>query len=125
MLTPFVLPEEQVIGKNMPMDADAFDSMDNQLFRDAYRIRAEDTFDLNYLYENKQLQRMKALAERIVAGNVTLANQYPYSSFYGKSVPGESILCYRQIYEVLKRRELESNLDMDKIIFFEKDENIL
>ena len=124
VLTPFVLPEEQVIGKNMPMDDDAFDSMDNQLFRDAYRIRAEDTFDLNYLYENKQLQRMKVLAERIVAGNVTLSNQYPYSSFYGKSVPGESILCYRQIYEVLKRRELESNLDMDKVIFFEKDENI-
>ena len=124
VLTPFVLPEEQVIGKNMPMDDDAFDSMDNQLFRDAYRIRAEDTFDLNYLYENKQLKRMKALAEHIVAGNVTLANQYPYSSFHGKAVPGESILCYRQIYEVLKRRELESKLDMDKIIFFEKDENI-
>ena len=69
VLTPFVLPEEQVIGKNMPMDEDNFDSVGHQLFRDAYRIRAEDTFDLNYLYENKQLQRMKQLADRIVAGN--------------------------------------------------------
>ena len=124
VLTPFVLPEQHVIGKNMPMDLDSFDSVDHALFRDAYRVRAEDTFDLNYLYENKQLQRMKALAERIVAGNVTLADEYPYNSFYGKSVPGESILCYRQIYEVLKRRDMQNNLDTAKIIFFEKDGNI-
>ena len=102
------------------MDLDNFDSVDHALFRDAYRIRAEDTFDLNYLYENKQLQRMKALAERIVAGNVTLADKYPYNSFLGKSVPGESILCYRQIYEVLKRRDMQKDLNTDKIIFFEK-----
>ena len=124
VLTPFVLPEEQVIGKNMPMDEDNFDSVGHQLFRDAYRIRAEDTFDLNYLYENKQLQRMKQLADRIVAGNRPLASEYPYRHFYGKAVPGESILCYRQIYEVLKRRDLQKNLDETKIIFFETDENI-
>ena len=124
VLTPFVLPEEHVIGKNMPMDEDNFDSVGHQLFRDAYRIRAEDTFDLNYLYENKQLQRMKQLADRIVAGNRPLATEYPYRHFYGKAVPGESILCYRQIYEVLKRRDLQKNLDETKIIFFEADENI-
>ena len=124
VLTPFVLPEEHVIGKNMPMDEDNFDSVGHQLFRDAYRIRAEDTFDLNYLYENKQLQRMKTLADRIVASNRTLASEYPYRHFHGKAVPGESILCYRQIYEVLKRRDLQKSLDETKIIFFEKDENI-
>ena len=37
------------------MNEDAFDSFDHQLFRDSYRIRGEDTFDLNYLYQNKQL----------------------------------------------------------------------
>ena len=106
------------------MDEDNFDSVGHQLFRDAYRIRAEDTFDLNYLYENKQLQRMKTLADRIVASNRTLAAEYPYRHFHGKAVPGESILCYRQIYEVLKRRDLQKSLDETKIIFFEKDENI-
>ena len=124
VLTPFVLPEKHVIGKNMPKDEDAFDHIDNQLFRDAYRIRAEDTFDLNYLYENKQLRRMKALADRIVASDVTLANLYPYNRFHSKSVPGESILCYRQIYQVLKRRDLHKNLDAAKIIFFEADKII-
>lgn len=124
VLTPFVLPEEHVIGKNMPKDEDAFDSVGNQLFRDAYRIRAEDTFDLNYLYENKQLQRMKALANRIIATDVKLASEYPYSQFVDKAVPGEAILCYRQIYEVLKRRGMQNKLNSTKLIFFESDRNI-
>ena len=124
VLTPFVLPEEHVIGKNMPKDEDAFDSVGNQLFRDAYRIRAEDTFDLNYLYENKQLQRMKALANRIIATDVKLASEYPYSQFVDKAVPGEAILCYRQIYEVLKRRGMQDKLNSTKLIFFESDRNI-
>jgi len=121
VLTPFVLPDDHVIGKNMPKDEDAFDSVGHQLFRDAYRIRAEDTFDLNYLFENKQLQRMKALATRIVGNNVFLGGQYPYNKFHGKAIPGESILCYRQIYEVLKRRNAQQQLSSDKLIIFEKD----
>jgi general secretion pathway protein D len=125
VITPFVLPEEHVMGKNMPKDEDAFDSVDNQLFRDAYRIRAEDTFDLNYLFENKQLQRMRALANRIVTGNIFLAGQYPYNKFYGKAVPGETILCYRQIYEVLKRKDMQTKLESSRLIFFEPDKNIL
>ncbi len=124
VLTPFVLPEGHVIGKNMPMDEDAFDSAGHQLFRDAYRIRSEDTFDLNYLYENRELQRMKAEIARAVSKDMELAKQYPYSNFYGAAVPGENILCYRQIYEVLKRRGSQKDLDADKIIFFEKDSKI-
>ncbi len=124
VLTPFVLPEDQVAGKNMPRDEDAFDSFGHQLFRDAYRIRAEDTFDLNYLSENRQLQRMKAVANRIVADNVLLRGEYPYNHFVDRAVPGEEILCYRQIYEVIKRQQLRENLATTKIIFFEPDRNI-
>ena len=124
VLTPFVLPEDHVIGKNMPKDEDAFDSVGNQLFRDAYRIRAEDTFDLSYLFQNKQLMRMKALANRIVADNVMLGARYPYNKFHENAVPGETILCYRQIYEVLKRQDMQSKLNSAKLIIFEADKNI-
>ncbi len=124
VLTPFVLPEEHVRGRNMPKDEDAFDSVDNQLFRDAYRIRAEDTFDLNYLTENHQLRSMKALATRIIAGDIGLAEQYPYNRFVGPAIPGEDILCHRQIYEVLKRQKTALKLDANKLIFFKPDQNI-
>jgi general secretion pathway protein D len=124
VITPTVLPDNPVGGKHMPKDEDFFDSFGNQLFRDAYRIRAEDTFDLNYLTQNRQLQRMKALASRIVADNVQLSGQYPYNHFVGNAVPGEEILCYRQIYEVLKRQDMQEQLASTKIIFFEPDKNI-
>ena len=124
VLTPTVLPENQATGKHIPKDEDLFDSFGNHLFRDAYRIRAEDTFDLNYLTQNRQLQRMKALASRIVAGNVQLGGEYPYNHFVGNVVPGEEILCYRQIYEVLKRQDMQEQLASTKIIFFEPDKNI-
>ena len=52
------ITEENSLGKSAPMDEDSFDSFDHKLFRDAYRIRGEDTFDLNYLYHNKQLNRL-------------------------------------------------------------------
>ena len=124
VLTPFVLTEENALGKSAPMDEDAFDSFDHQLFRDSYRIRGEDTFDLNYLYQNKQLQNMKSITKRLASKNLQLVTQYPYSSFHSDAIPGEKILCYRQIYEVLKRRNLEKKIDSAKIIFFEKDKNI-
>ena len=124
VLTPFVLTEENSLGKSAPMDEDSFDSFDHKLFRDAYRIRGEDTFDLNYLYQNKQLQNMKSITKRLASKNLQLVTQYPYSSFHGEAIPGEKILCYRQIYEVLKRRNLEKKIDSTKIIFFEKDKNI-
>jgi hypothetical protein len=65
---------------------------------------------------------MKTEVRRAVSQDISLARQYPYSNFYGDAVPGESILCYRQIYEVLKRRDMQKSLDERKIIFFEKDD---
>lgn len=124
VLTPFVLPEENVMGRNMPKDEDSFDSVGNQLYRDAYRIRAEDTFDLGYLTRNRQLGSMKALARHLVANNNELRDTYPYNRFAGKAIPGEAILCQRQIYEVIKRQKVADKLDERKLIFFVPDENI-
>ena len=124
VLTPFVLPENQIAGRNTPKDEDAFDNFGNDLFRDAYRIRAEDTFDLNYLIQNRQLRSMKALATRLIAGNIDLADRYPYNRFAGEAIPGEGILCHRQIYEVLKRREVGESLGVAKVIFFQPDPSI-
>ena len=121
IVTPRVLPENQVVGPALPEDEDAFDSFDNKLFRDAYRIRTEDVFDLAFLLENRQLQRFQHLADLLVRRNADLAQQYPFDRFSGNRVPGERILVYRQMYEVIKRRAIEKDLDPDRIIFFQRD----
>ena len=124
VITPSVLPEENVVNKSMPKDEDLFDSFDHRLFRDAYHIRDEDTFDLRYLTQNRGLLKLQSIADRIVTDDVRLAEAYPYNRFADRAVPGEDALVRRQIYEVLKHREAAKNLDTRKLIFFRKDEDL-
>ena len=124
VITPSVLPEENVVNKSMPKDEDLFDSFDHRLFRDAYRIRDEDTFDLRYLTQNRGLLKLQSIADRIVTDDVRLAKAYPYNRFADRAVPGEDALVRRQIYEVLKHREAAKKLDTRKLIFFRNDEDL-
>ena len=122
VITPYVLPEDQVIGRNLPKDKDAFDSFGHKLFRDAYRIRAEDVFDLTFLYENQYLIHMRGLADRVIRRNFTVADRYPFNKFAGGRIPGEEILVYRQMYEVIKRLGSDETVDPQLIIFLVSDD---
>lgn len=122
VITPYVLPEEQRIGRNLPKDEDAFDSFGNDLFRDAYRIRSEDVYDLDFLFGNDYVNEMKTLADRVIKRDFRYADKAPFSWFAGKRIPGEDILVYRQMYEVLKRLKFDEKIETDKIIFFHPDD---
>ncbi|MBP52609.1 MAG: hypothetical protein CMI27_05635 [Opitutae bacterium] len=122
VITPSVLPDDSPVHAGMPKDDDLFDQFGHRLFRDAYRIRAEDTFDLRYLTENKGLQQLQDAVDRVVVDHPKLSGQYPYENFANEAVPGEDALVRRQIYEVLKRQDASEVLDDDRLIFFEKEE---
>ena len=124
VITPSVLPEDTPVHAGMPKDEDAFDRFGHRLFRDAYRIRSEDTFDLRYLTENQSLQRLQKVADRIVQDHAKYRTVYPYSKFSFGSVPGEDALVRRQIYEVLKRQGAADVLDAEKLIFFKPDNEV-
>lgn len=130
VITPFVLPEsentqagQQVIGRNLPQDEDKFDSIGNQLFRDAYRIREEDVYDLDFLTTNQELMRLQQRADQLAAENVTLVDTYPYSCFVDGKIPGEQVLVFRQIYSVIRRIGLDRKVHSDHLIFFKKTPN--
>lgn len=118
VITPYVLPKDQIVGRNTPEDEDAFDSFDNELFRDAYRIRAEDVFDLRFLFENLQVQKMLGLAGQVLRRRPDLSEQYPFDRFADERIPGERILVYRQMYEVIKRRGIDDSANPSRMIFF-------
>ena len=107
----------------MPKDDDLFDQFGHRLFRDAYRIRAEDTFDLRYLTENKGLKKLQNTVNRVVTDHPQLSTEYSYAKFANDAVPGEEALVRRQIYEVLKRQKASEVLDEEKLIFFTRDES--
>jgi hypothetical protein len=124
VITPSVLPEDSQAHAGMPKDEDAFDQFGHRLFRDAYRIRSEDTFDLRYLTENQSLQKLQKVADRIVQDHRKYNQIYPYNKFALGSVPGEDALVRRQIYEVLKRQQASEVLDVEKLIFFKPDDDV-
>ncbi|MBL4701511.1 MAG: ATP-binding cassette domain-containing protein [Phycisphaeraceae bacterium] len=118
VITPYVLAADEYAGRNMPKDEDSFDSFGNELFRDAYRIRSEDVFDLTFLLKNLGLQRLQSLSEQAVSKNASLADMYPFDRFSRSRIPGERIIVYRQMYEVIKRRRIQDQVNLQKLISF-------
>src|SRR5690606_38802902 len=81
VLTPYVLPEERIAKRNLPKDKDTYDNVGMELFRDAYRIRGEDVFDLSFLRFHPKVREMQRLANTAVRENHQLRSQYPYNRF--------------------------------------------
>lgn len=129
VLTPRVLEEEtpNELGIYMPKDEDRFDQFGNTLFRDSYRIRAEDVFDLSFLRENQTMQRAHHAAEAAIKADFSLAQQYPFNAVADGRLPGERVMVHRMIYEVVKRlspekgkRRLDHQVDLNRLIILAK-----
>ncbi len=118
VLTPYVLPEHREARRSLPKDEDAFDSFGNELFRDSYRIRSEDVFDLQFLLENKRIVTYRQLAREVAEKDFRLGATDPLHAFVRDSVPGESILVTRMIYEVIKRLDVSEAIESSRIIYF-------
>lgn len=122
VLTPYVLPEDQAVSRALPQDNDLFDITGNELFRDAYRIRSGDVFDLRFIAENKRLKTYRNLARQVIAENFRMAEVAPFSAFARSRIPGEEILVQRMIYEVIKRTGVDDRVNPERIILFEAED---
>lgn len=123
VLTPHVLSETQSITRTMPKDEDNFDSFGNELFRDSYRLRAEDVYDSRYIRTNKRLTTARALAEKAMKCMPALEKKEPFSTIAGKRVPGEQIFVLGMIYDLLKREEKGTDIPLSNMIFFDEKHN--
>ena len=97
----------------------AFDNFGNDLFRESYRIRGEDVFDLSFLIDNPRIVSYRDKARLVAKQNFRLGEIEPYRSFVRDNIPGESILVTRMIYEVIKRLDIAEKVDQTKVIYFE------
>lgn len=102
VLTPHVVPvDEKNFAFAVPKESSAFDSFGHELFRNAYRLRSQDVFDLSFLEHNPDLARLRA------AGAL------------GDGIPGEEILARRILWEIVGELDFERFVDPEQIIFFE------
>ncbi len=120
VLTPSVLTEEfRATKPQIPRDDDYFDSGDTTLFRTAYRIRAEDLIDSQYIRANQRLLTYRKIANEVISRNPNLANVQPFSQFRGQRVPGEFIFVSGMMSRMLARLKVADAVNIDRLAFFE------
>ena len=120
VLTPHVAPlEEKNFSYVIPKDSDIFNSFGNILFRNAYRIRDDDVFDLRFIYESEIFQSLLANIQMRTDGVPGMRNREPFASLLNGAVPGEDILVRRMLWEIVHKTGFSHHIDVDRIILFE------
>lgn len=123
VLTPTVMGEQFSASRVQPKDDDAFDSMGNELFRDSYRLRAEDVFDSRYIRTNQRLANYRQRLARAAAEDPAIAQSPLARRFARNAVPGEAILISGMMYELMTRLNAGGAIPLDRVQFFSKDEH--
>ncbi len=118
VLTPHVLPENNRFLSAMPKDDPRFDSVGNELFRDSYRVRKDDVFDLTFLEQNEPLQMYREIAQQTIDQNYLYRDDPAFAAFADGHFPGESILVSRMVYEIIKRLDLAEAIPPQRLAFF-------
>jgi general secretion pathway protein D len=125
VLTPRVIKTEGMHRPILPKDTTRFDFLNNRLFRNSYRIKAEDVFDLDFLVNNETLVSAVAQAKNLVARRPELATVSPFRELSQGVIPGEDAVVIRMIYEILQKPvlALHEHLATENIILFERSES--
>ena len=121
VLTPHVVPiEEKNFAYVIPKDTEMFDSFGYHLFRNAYRVRRDDVFDLSFLYENQVYQKLVEAMELAAEKAPRLQREEKIRSILDRNIPGEEVMVRRMLWEIISYKLLyHQYIDMDKVIFFE------
>tara|TARA_B100001142_G_scaffold328804_1_gene389942 strand:+ start:1743 stop:3794 length:2052 start_codon:yes stop_codon:yes gene_type:complete len=125
VLTPHIISNENTsFSRVIPQDSHLFDSFGNDLFPNSYRLKNDDIFDLDFIYESSIVSKILDLVnkEEIIPSQKSDAKTYDMLS---KGVlPGEDILVRRMIYEIIEKEKYYEYIDPEKILFPEFNEGI-
>ena len=122
VLTPYVLRRGGPLARNIPRDEERFDDFGNELFRDGYRIRTSDVFEVSFLYDTERFLTAQKNADAILARRRDLQTDPALAPFAHGARPGEEPLVHRMVYEVVKRTGIDEALDPDRLIFLSADQ---
>ena len=123
VLTPHVAPiDEKSFSYVIPKDSGMFDSFGNTLFRNAYRIRDDDVFDLRFVFDSEVFKDLLSSIRKKGEEDLGLRNQEPYASLLDGAVPGEEILVRRMLWELVfdkSKTDFARHIDVKRLILME------
>ena len=123
VLTPHVIDTgEKSFSYVIPKDSETFDSFDHILFRNAYRIRDDDVFDLTFAtksnYYNSILGELKTFHDT----HFEIFEKEPIFGYLHDKVPGEEVIVRRMIWEIVHKAKYHHYINDDHILVFEANE---
>jgi hypothetical protein len=123
VLTPHVIDTgEKSFSYVIPKDSETFDSFDHILFRNAYRIRDDDLFDLTFAtksnYYNSILGELRVFHDT----HFEIFEKEPIFGYLHDKVPGEEVIVRRMIWEIVHKAKYHHYINDDHILVFEANE---
>ena len=122
VVTPRVLETEGANRPILPMDSARFDFLDNRLFRNSYRLKAEDVFDLEFITSNDRVGGIIRRARTYLERHPERIYDPLFSEFGRGRIPGEEAFVIRMTYEIIKKLEVQKNVSPERMIFLCPDE---
>ena len=120
VLTPHVVPlEEKSFSYVIPKDSKIFDAFGNQLFRNAYRVRDDDIFDLKFLYESEIFKQLMTRLNNWASEDPGIKNEEIYARLLSGRVPGEEIMVRRMLWEIVHKTGYGKNVSPNRMILLE------
>jgi general secretion pathway protein D len=123
VLTPHVInTNDKSFSYVIPKDSQSFDSFDNLLFRNAYRIRDDDLFDLSFATKSDYYLNILKDLKDFKDNHIELPEEEPVFGFLDKKVPGEEVIVRRMIWEIVHKSKYHEYITDDHILVFESNE---
>ncbi|MDP7363614.1 MAG: hypothetical protein QF768_13535 [Candidatus Latescibacteria bacterium] len=123
VLTPHIVPQDaRSFSYLIPKDSDIFDRFDYTLFRNAYRVRDDEVWDLQFIQGSPVLGSIVRRIQHHAERDVTLLRQEPFASFLAGDIPGEEVLVRTMLTDIIRNLDFGAEVDLEKVFFFEATE---
>ncbi|SVB19467.1 uncharacterized protein METZ01_LOCUS172321, partial [marine metagenome] len=123
VLTPHVInTNDKSFSYVIPKDSQSFDSFDNLLFRNAYRIRDDDLFDLSFATKSDYYLKILKDLKNFRDTHIELPEEEPVFGFLKDKVPGEEVIVRRMIWEIVHKSKYHEYITDDHFLVFESNE---
>src|SRR5262249_25146091 len=121
VLTPSVVTENiRETKAQYPKDDERFDLAGTSLFKEHYRIRAEDLVDSSDFRFNARFRTFRDIANKVIDRNADFGTRPPFSLFAGTKVPGEFIFVTGMMYRMLDRMNAGDPIRISNLKYFER-----
>jgi len=122
VITPHIIKDNtDNFSRVIPQDASMFDSFDNQLFPNSYRLKESDIYDLNFITDSSYLSSIRykaSTSNNLSEGQKNIADQINKGL-----IPGENVITQRMIYDIIENQNYFTSVNTEKIIFFNHSKN--